>query len=216
MRICIVSGHTTSGKGTGAKGYICESTQNRVVAKKVVDYLKKEGHYVVYGEINNSSNYLAEQVAIANKEQFDLVVQIHFNAGGGTGTETLYTSSTGQKYATQITNRLGVLYKQRGAKKRTDLYWLNKTKYPSVLVEVCFVDSKVDTDKYLTNIDYTAKLIAEGIQGKEIVEKPPTQASTALYRVIVGSYSNKDNAQKALQDVKAKGYSSAYIQEVTK
>ena len=105
MRICIVSGHTTSGKGTGAKGYICESTQNRVVAKKVVDYLKKEGHYVVYGEINNSSNYLAEQVAIANKEKFDLVVQIHFNAGGGTGTETLYTSSTGHKYATQITNR---------------------------------------------------------------------------------------------------------------
>ena len=216
MRICIVSGHTTSGKGTGAKGYICESTQNRVVAKKVVDYLKEEGHYVVYGEINNSSNYLAEQVAIANKEQFDLVVQIHFNAGGGTGTETLYTSSTGQKYANQITNRLGVLYKQRGAKKRTDLYWLNKTKYPSVLVEVCFVDSKVDTDKYLTNVDYTARLIAEGIQDKEIVEKPPTQASTALYRVIVGSYSNKDNAQKTLEDVKAKGYSSAFIQEVTK
>ena len=216
MRICIVSGHTTSGKGTGAKGYICESTQNRVVAKKVVDYLKEEGHYVVYGEINNSSNYLAEQVAIANKEQFDLVVQIHFNAGGGTGTETLYTSSTGQKYANQITNRLGVLYKQRGAKKRTDLYWLNKTKYPSVLVEVCFVDSKVDTDKYLTNVDYTARLIAEGIQDKEIVEKPPTQASTALYRVIIGSYSNKDNAQKTLEDVKAKGYSSAFIQEVTK
>ena len=78
------------------------------------------------------------------------------------------------------------------------------------------MDSKVDTDIYLTNTDYTARLIAEGIQGKEIVEKPPTQASTALYRVIVGSYSYNDNAQKALQDVKAKGYSSAYIQEVTK
>ena len=78
------------------------------------------------------------------------------------------------------------------------------------------MDCKVDTDKYLTNVDYTARLIAEGIQGKEIVEKPPTQASTALYRVIIGSYSNKDNAQKALQDAKAKGYSSAFIQEVSK
>ena len=109
-----------------------------------------------------------------------------------------------------------MFYISKGVLKRTDLYWLNKTKYPSVLVEVCFVDSKVDTDKYLTNVDYTARLIAEGIQGKEIIEKPPTQASTALYRVVVGSYSNKDNAQKTLQDVKAKGYSSAYIQEVTK
>lgn len=36
MKICVVAGHTSTGKGTGAVGYINESTENRVVAKKVV------------------------------------------------------------------------------------------------------------------------------------------------------------------------------------
>ena len=41
MNICIVAGHTTTGKGTGAVGYINESTENRILAKKVTEYIKK-------------------------------------------------------------------------------------------------------------------------------------------------------------------------------
>ena len=91
----------------------------------------------------------------ANKKKYDLVVQIHFNAGGGTGTETLYKTSTGKKYAEQVTKSLGKLYKQRGAKVRTDLYWLNKTSAPAILVEVCFVDSTTDTNIYNANKPHT-------------------------------------------------------------
>ena len=39
MNICIVAGHTTTGKGTGAVGYINESTENRILAKKVTEYI---------------------------------------------------------------------------------------------------------------------------------------------------------------------------------
>ena len=128
--------------------------------------------------------YLAKQVNFANKKKYDLVVQIHFNAGGGTGTETLYKTSTGKKYAEQVTKSLGKLYKQRGAKVRTDLYWLNKTNAPAILVEVCFVDSTTDTNIYNANKPQTAKLIAEGIIGQEIVEKPvETPVSSKKYGV---------------------------------
>ena len=140
MRICVVAGHTSEGKGTGAVGYINESAENRVVAKKVVEYLKQAGHEATYGEINKSDNYLAEQVAIANRSKYDLVVQIHFNAGGGTGTETLYKTNSGKKYAEQVTKSLGKMYKQRGIKQRTDLYWLNKTSSPAILIETCFAE----------------------------------------------------------------------------
>lgn len=214
MKICVVAGHTTTGKGTGAIGYINESTENRVVAKQVVEYLKQAGHEAVYGEINNSNNYLAEQVAIANKSTYDVVVQIHFNAGGGTGTETLYKTTSGKKYAEQVTNSLGKVYKQRGAKQRTDLYWLNQTKAPAILVECCFVDSKTDTDKYLVNKALTAKLIAEGIIGQEIVEKPSqpniTASSDTLYRVVIGTCT-KANAEKLKQQAIEKGFKDTFL-----
>ena len=172
------------------------------------------GHDAVYGEVNNSSSYLADQVAIANKSNYDLVVQIHFNAGGGTGTETLYKTEGGKKYAEQVTNQLGKMYKQRGVKKRTDLYWLNKTKAPAILIECCFVDSKVDTDKYVANKAYTAKLIAQGIIGQEIVEKPleqPTGANNdTLYRVVIGTCT-KANAEKLKADAIAKGFKDTFL-----
>ena len=219
MKICVVAGHTSTGKGTGAVGYINESTETRVVAKKVVEYLKQAGHTAVYGEINKSDNYLAEQVAIANKAKYDLVVQVHFNAGGGTGTETLYRSTTGKKYAEQINKKLSAMYKSRGAKHDINdvgrkLYWLSNTKAPAVLIETCFVDSKVDTDKYLSNKAYTAKLIAEGIIGQEIVEKPTepniTPSSDTLYRVVIGTCT-KPNAEKLKQEAIAKGFKDTFL-----
>ena len=41
----------------------------------------------------------------------------------------------------------------RGAKKRSDLAFLNGTEMPSVLVEVAFVDSTADAKAYEANFD---------------------------------------------------------------
>ena len=57
----------------------------------------------------------------------------------------------------RLLNNLVKMYKQRGVKNRTDLYWLNKTKAPAILIECCFVDSKTYSDKYVANKAYTAK-----------------------------------------------------------
>jgi len=213
MKICIVAGHTLKGKGTGAIGNVNESVENRVVGKKVVEYLKNVGHQADYYEINEATDYLAKQVVFANKSKYDLVVQIHFNAGGGTGTETLYKTNNGKKYAEQVTKSLGKLYKQRGAKLRNDLYWLNKTNAPAILVECCFVDSKIDTELYNKNKDLTAKLIAEGIIGQEIVEKPvEPPVSPKRYGVKVHSFTTKEKAQEFSNMLKEKhnAYSEVY------
>ena len=192
MNICIVAGHTTTGKGTGAVGYINESAENRVLGKKVTEYIKKAGHNCDYYEINKSDTYLKDQTNFANKKVYDAVIQIHFNANKNTlspmGTETLYKSSKGKAIAERVTNKLGLLYKQRGVKLRTDLHWLNATKYPAILIETCFVDSKADTDKYISNKDATAKLIAEGIIGKSIPNTPVVNESGILWSVCVGAY----------------------------
>ena len=219
MNICIVAGHTTTGKGTGAVGYINESTENRILAKKVTEYIKKAGHNCDYYEVNKSDTYLKDQVNFANKKAYDVVVQIHFNAGGGTGTETLYRSASGKKYANQVNGKLSTMYKNRGIKHDINdvgrkLYWLTNTKYPAILIETCFVDSRADTDKYINNKDATAKLIAEGIIGKDIVETNVTTNSKnddILWAVCVGAYKDKNKADSIVEELKKKGYTSAYL-----
>ena len=219
MNICIVAGHTTTGKGTGAVGYINESAENRVLGKKVTEYIKKAGYNCDYYEVNKSDTYLKDQVNFANKKAYDLVVQVHFNSGGGTGTETLYRSASGKKYAKQVNDKLSTMYKNRGIKHDINdvgrkLYWLTNTKYPAILIETCFVDSKVDTDKYVNNKDATAKLIAEGIIGKDIIETNVTTNSKnddILWAVCVGAYKDKNKADSIVEELKKKGYTSAYL-----
>ena len=220
MNICRVAGHTTAGKGTGAVCYINESTENRVLGKKVTEYIKKAGHNCDYYEVNKSDTYLKDQVDFANKKAYDLVVQIHFNAAGGTGTETLYRSVAGKKYATQINKKLSTVFKDRGIKHDINdvgrkLYWLTNTKSPAVLIETCFVDSKVDTDKYINNKDAIAKIIAEGIIGRDIQDKPieasKNENNDILWGVCVGAYKDREKANAMVEELKKKGYTSTYL-----
>ena len=144
-------------------------------------------------------------------------MQIHFNANKTTsspiGTETLYKSSKGKVIAERVTKKLGELYKQRGVKLRNDLHWLNATKYPAILIETCFVDSRADTDKYINNKDATAKLIVEGIIGKSIQDDPAksTENNGTLWAVCVGAYKDKNKANSIVEELKKKGYTSAYL-----
>ncbi|MBP3931204.1 MAG: N-acetylmuramoyl-L-alanine amidase, partial [Peptostreptococcaceae bacterium] len=213
MKILICAGHTLKGKGTGATGYINESQENRSLSNIVVKYLKLAGHTVDYYEINEASDYLQKQVAKANSKDYDLVVQIHFNAHKTTnsemGTETLYVSESGKVWAEKINNKLSSIFKNRGVKKRTDLYWLNNTKSIACLIEVCFVDSKADTDKYLANKNKVGKLIAEAIHRREIEEVK--EASEVFYRVIAGSFSNRENAEQQLKLLNDKGIKGGFL-----
>ena len=99
MKIALSAGHTLSGKGTGAVGYINESKENRVMFDLVKKWLVADGHTVYACNVDKADNYLQQQVALANKQTVDVAVQIHFNANTTTsspmGTETLYVSTKG-------------------------------------------------------------------------------------------------------------------------
>ena len=218
MRVLISSGHTLKGKGTGSVGYINEGTENRILSNIVVKYLKKAGHEVDYYEINEGSDYLAKQVAKANSKNYDLVVQIHFNAFKLTdkamGTETYYISSKGKEFAQKINDKLSTVFKDRGIKKSDGLYWLVNSKPVAVLVEACFVDSKYDTDTYKINKELVGKLIAEGIHGDSIKDINTSNSKT-FYRVVAGSFTKKSNAEAIVNDLKKYNY-DAFISTFTK
>ncbi|AXU65014.1 N-acetylmuramoyl-L-alanine amidase [Clostridioides difficile] len=144
-----------------------------ILTDLIVKWLKQGGATVYTGKVDKSNNYLAEQCQIANRQNVDVAIQIHFNADHTTldkmGTETIYKTNNGKVYADRVNTKLATVFKNRGAKSDVrGLFWLSHTKAPAILIEVCFVDSKADTDYYIRHKDIVAKLIAEGILNKSI------------------------------------------------
>ena len=220
MKIFVSAGHTLTGKGTGAVGFINESQENRVLAKYIVNYLKKLGHEVDYHEVNSGSDYINQQTEKANKKKYDVVVQIHFNHSDdatANGTEVIYRSSKGKVFAQRVQDKLKTEFKDRKIKHdindlKRDLGWLRLTNDPAIIIETCFVSNKADTDKYTSNREKIAKLIAEGIADQTINDNTNTTNTTdKFYKVCLGAYKNRDNATKILNEAKAKGFDSAYL-----
>lgn len=170
-------------KVPGASKYLDEVTEDRKVKDGVIKYLKAQGHtaYDCTDDAGTTqSKNLANIVAKCNAHSgITLDISIHLNAGGGTGVEVLYTSSKGKPYAEKVSkaiaNSLGL--KNRGAKERDNLYVLNHTTAPAILVECCFVDSKTDKSKW--NVDKCAKAIVEAVTGKKVTATTSSGTSTS-------------------------------------
>ena len=145
MKFGINCGHTKSGPGSGAVGRIVESDETRNVGYKLMDKFRANGHTVVDCTINSASSqnaYLSQAVNLANRQDLDYFISIHFNAGGGRGVET-YTYE-GRQFADALetcANIAALGFRNRGVKAGTGLYVIRKTKAKSMLIEVCFVDT---------------------------------------------------------------------------
>jgi N-acetylmuramoyl-L-alanine amidase len=111
-----------------------------------------------------------------------LDISIHFNAyeqvSKGMGTETLFV--TQKNLAAKVSAAIaqaGPLI-DRGAKYRDDLFILNNTEAPAILIEVCFVDSETDAEIYRANFDLICESIADVFGAEEdITPEPPPPAA---------------------------------------
>jgi N-acetylmuramoyl-L-alanine amidase len=56
----------------------------------------------------------------------------------------------------------------RGAKRRDDLYFLNNTEEPAILIEVCFVDSQLDADLYHGHFGEICEAIADTLEAAKV------------------------------------------------
>lgn len=239
MRINVHAGHNPDGKiACGAIGLIQESTEARKVKNEVISQLKQLGHTVYDCTCENGTsqaNVLTQIVNACNSHAVDLDVSIHFNAGANdmagngknTGTE-VYVYNSGSKakaHAEKVCAAIAALgFGNRGVKVSTSLYFLRKTNAPAMLIECCFVDDKDDVQLY----DYQsmAAAIVYGITGKKAVQSVDTKsdkeasasgAETAtgdakqIYRVQVGAYSVKSNAEIMQAKLKKSGFDAIVV-----
>ena len=146
MKIGINCGHTKSGAGSGAVGFINESIETRNVGYELMTLLRNGGHTVVDCTIDKAVSqnaYLSQAVNLANRQDLDYFISIHFNAGKGKGVE-VYTYD-GRKFtdALEVCQNISSLgFNNRGVKSGTGLYVVRKTKAKAMLIETCFVDSE--------------------------------------------------------------------------
>lgn len=163
-------------------------------------------------------NYsMAKKVVEANNYGADLYVPIHSNAYNGEvgGTRLFCYSKPGKGYEACLTilRRLGIVTPGEPDIINTypDLYEVRIPKAPTAYIEVDFHDVP-DIAKWITtHIDDIAEAICHGICDYFSVPYVAQEVKpTKLYRVQVGAFSKKENAQKMLAEVQ-KYFPDAFI-----
>jgi N-acetylmuramoyl-L-alanine amidase len=187
-RIVISSGH---GKYVpGAIGILDEHAEAVCVVDTLSAMLVERGVEVTTFEdtVSKTQNEnLNRIVDFHNSQTRDLDVSIHFNAYVETdkqmGTECLYVTQSG--LAREVADAVASCgFINRGPKCRTDLFFLNNTAMPAILIEVCFVDSEADARLYNDNFEDVCDAIADVLGGidEDDWPTPPPLDTDALFR----------------------------------
>lgn len=230
-KVFLSAGHGGSDPGAVGNG-LKEKDINLQTLRACKAELEAHGVEVVASRTQDENDPVGQEVKEANASKADVAVSFHVNAGGGDGFEAFYhTSSAKGKKLAQLGDKYVKLLGQnsRGIKSGNHLYFVKNTDMTAVLFESFFIDSKDkaigDTlaEQKAFGVAY-AKAILEylgipygGTKKKptetkkkptETKEKAPT--TNTIYRVQVGAYSVKSNAEAMQRKLKAAGF-DAYI-----
>ena len=194
-KVFIGVGH--GGSDSGAVKYIIEKEYTLKVAKLVAEYLKARGVEYKLSRTADVDTDMNSKVKMCNDYKPDLVIDIHFNAGGGKGFEVYRYSGGGTSLtlANNINAEVKKIMSSRGVKTRLgsngkDYFAIIRdTNAPAVLLEGGFVDSKSDADFIKANYKKLAEAYAKGILKTLGIEDKPK----ALPILETSGYKKGDN-----------------------
>jgi len=163
----------------GASGYLDEVDCARAVVEETARLLRAvDVEVTTYNDdlSHSQDENLNRIVNFHNGCTRDLDVSVHFNAyqttSSAMGTECLYLTQAdlAEDIADAIAEATGL--PNRGPKYRDNLFFLNSTAKPSVLVETVFVDSKKDAEVYTENFAAVCAALASALSGERIIAPP--------------------------------------------
>lgn len=224
-RVFLGIGHGGKDPGAVANGFE-EADLNLAIGLACQAELVRHGVIVGMSRTKDENDALTEEIKECNAFKPDMAVDIHNNAGGGDGAEAFHHhgGGVGKTLAVNILDEIvKVGQNSRGAKTRKndngdDWYgFIRQTKAPAVIVECAFVDNKKDMQIIDTAAEQKAMGIAVakgilntlGIAYKAEATKPT--GTGKLYRVQVGAYSIKANAEAMQKKLKADGYEAIIV-----
>lgn len=163
----------------------------------------------------------------ANEWKADFYLSIHHNAGiyggkGGGVVAYVYTNvdaktlSWQKKLYEAVIDETGLKGNRATPLAKANLAECRKTTMPAVLLECGFMDSSTDVPIILTD-DFADKvatacvevIVAQGKLTKKVIKEEPV--SEKIYKVQVGAYSQKANAEAMVKKLKADGYDAIIV-----
>lgn len=163
---------------------------------------------------------MTKNISESNSWNADLHIPIHTNAynrklTGGTLVMIYSNNDENKKAGMSILNAVAPISPGNDYTLRTnpELAELNSTKAIAVYVECEFHDSKEGSNWIINNVKPLGEAIAKGVCDYYGVTYKAKE-SEKLYRVQVGAFKDKQNAEKCLQEAKSVGFKDAFITEV--
>ena len=178
------------------------------------EVLVRHGVTTVLSRIKDENDPVTDEAKEANTSGADIAVSFHTNAGGGDGSESLYygTSADGKRLAELCEKHTKVLgQNSRGVKQRDGLWFIKTTTMPAVICECAFIDHDIDNNIIDTVEEQKAFGVAYAKAILEYLNIAYVEPSNSLYRVQLGAYKNKNNAEAMLAKIKAAGFNDAFI-----
>lgn len=220
MKVFLGVGHGGSDPGAVANS-TKEKDLNLSIALACRDELVRHGVSVKMSREKDENDTISEEIKECNAYAPDLAVDIHNNAGGGDGGEVFYHHGGG-KGKTLAENILAEIVKtgqnSRGIKTRVnsqgkDYYgFIRQTNCPAVIVECAFVDNASDLKMLATESQRKDMgiAIAKGILNTLGVA---VQSERGYWKVQVGAYLYKENAEAMQKKIKAVGFDAFIVKE---
>lgn len=171
---------------------------------------------------------LSKRCSQANERKADVYISIHHDAGikggSGGGTTVYYYSSNPEREA-QAKNLYNCVVDATGLKGnrsnpviKNGFYVLKNTTMDAFLIENGFMDSSHDTPIILTDlhanktVEGLAKFLVTSYGLVKLTNSSVERANTKkIYRVQVGAYSNKKNAETMQSKLKDAGYDAIIV-----
>lgn len=215
-KVFIGAGHGGSDPGAVSNN-TKEKDLNLSIALACRDMLVRHGVEVKMSRTKDENDSLSEEIRECNAYSPDLAVDIHNNAGGGDGAEVFhsYLGGKGKTLAEDILAEIVEIgQNSRGCKIRKnangkDYYgFIRETLCPAVIIECAFIDNATDLKILATEgkKEKMGQAIAKGILKTLGIE---IQAdSGTIYRVQVGAYKVRANAEAMQKRLQEAGFSS--------
>lgn len=206
-----------------------EWTLNDRICDKIESKLKAyDGYKLLRVDDTTGSTdvSLSKRTTKANSFGADFYLSIHHNAGvnGGKGggvvayvydkTKKADTLEWQKELYNAIIKKTGLKGNRSTPLAKKNLHECRETTMPAVLLECGFMDSATDVPIILTD-DYADKVATACVEvivkRAGLTKKKTEQTDTKTYRVQVGAFTNKDNAEKLVKQLKADGYEAVIV-----
>ncbi|OPJ56976.1 N-acetylmuramoyl-L-alanine amidase [Alkalithermobacter paradoxus] len=214
-KIFIDAGHGGADPGATYRDRL-EKDDNLEIARLIVNEIKRHNIEVIESRKEDVAVSLQQRAVLANSSNADYFISIHRNASmpeQGQGVETYVfenASTKSRQLAQKVQERLVELgFRNRGV-KTANFYVLRQTKMPAILIELGFIDNTNDNNLFDNKKDEIVKAIVISILDAVGVEyQEQNQANTGkkiVYRVMAGSFSSRENAQRQVDRLKQAGF----------